>query len=277
MSAHPRLALNTATTKYLTLDEAVQGCVDAGIKGIGLWRDRVAEVGAAKAGALVKDAGLTVTSLCRGGFFTETEPGKRKDAMDDNRRAISEAAEVGAPYLVLVVGGMGEGSKDLIGARHAVEDALAELVPDARAAGVTLALEPLHPMFCADRAVVSTLGQAIDMSEAFAPDEVAVCLDTYHTWWDPDLANQLQRGRIALYQLADWVVPLAEDALLSRGHVGDGSIDFASFTQSVFAAGYDSWIEVEIFRADIWETPGNETIARVVSTFDRHVAPVLPN
>jgi sugar phosphate isomerase/epimerase len=270
VTAHPRLSLNQATTKRWTLPETVAGCVEAGIGGIGLWRDRVAEVGAGRAARIVADAGLTVTSLCRGGFLSDGEPAARKAAYDDNRRAIDEAALVGAPELLLVVGGLPAGSRDLAGARAAVADALTELAPHARAAGVRLVLEPLHPMFCADRAVVSTLGQALDMADAFEPREVAVCVDTYHVWWDPTLAAQLARAgeRIALYQVSDWVLPLAADALLSRGHLGDGSIDTASITDLVTAAGYTGWIEVEIFRQDVWDAPGRDTVARVVSTFD---------
>lgn len=270
MNAHPRLSLNQATTKRWTLAEAVAGCVEAGIGGIGLWRDRVAEVGTRRAARIVADAGLTVTSLCRGGFLTDAEPAARKASYDDNRRAIDEAALVGAPELLLVVGGLPAGSRDLVGARTAVADALAELAPHARAAGIRLVLEPLHPMFCADRAVLSTLGEALDMAAAFEPSEVGVCVDSYHVWWDPALAAQLARAgdRIALYQVSDWVVPLAADALLSRGHLGDGCIDVAAITDLVTAAGYTGWIEVEIFRQDVWDAPGRDTVARVVSTFD---------
>jgi sugar phosphate isomerase/epimerase len=279
MSAHARLSLNQATTKHWTLPEAVAGCVEAGIGGIGLWRDRVAEVGAGRAARLVADAGLTVTSLCRGGFLSDAEPAARKAAYDDNRRAVDEAALVGARELVLVVGGLPEGSRDLVGARAAVADALEALVPYAAAAGVRLALEPLHPIFCADRAVLSTLGQELDLAAGFAPGEVGVCVDAYHVWWDPDLPAQLDRaaGRIALFQVADWVVPLAADALLSRGHLGAGSIDFPAITAMVTAAGYAGWVEVEIFRQDVWDAPGRDTVTRVVSTFDELVAPALPD
>ncbi len=277
MTAHPRLSLNQATTKRWTLSEAVAGCAAAGVGGIGLWRDRVAEVGAGRAARIVADAGLTVTSLCRGGFLSDAEPAARKAAYDDNRRAVDEAALVGAPELLLVVGGLPAGSRDLAGARAAVEDALAALVPHAQAAGVRLVLEPLHPMFCADRAVLSTLGHALDMASAYTAEQVGVCVDTYHVWWDPTLPDQLVRaaGRIALYQVSDWVLPLAADALLSRGHLGDGCIDFAAITGQVSAAGYSGWVEVEIFRQDVWEAPGRETVARVASTFDQLVAGAL--
>jgi sugar phosphate isomerase/epimerase len=277
MSAHPRLSLNQATTKNWTLEQAVRGCAEAGVAGIGLWRDRVAEVGAERAAALVARAGLTVTSLCRGGFFTAGTPAGRKAAISENQRAIDEAAALGPTELVLVVGGLPEGARDLAGARAMVTEAVAELVPYARAAGVRLALEPMHPMFCADRGVLSTLGQALDLAAQFAPDEVGVCVDTYHVWWDPDLPAQLARcaGRLALFQLADWVVPLAPDALLSRGHLGDGCIDFPGLSAAVHGLGYTGWVEVEIFRQEVWDAPGRDTLARVISSFDRLVAPAI--
>ncbi|MBB5872248.1 sugar phosphate isomerase/epimerase [Allocatelliglobosispora scoriae] len=262
-----KLSLNTATVKRLTLAEAVAGCVDAGITGIGVWRDRVAEAGGGAAAAkIIGDAGLVVTSLCRGGFFTR--PGWEAD----NRAAITEAAELGTRELVLVVGGLAPDSRDLPGARALVLDALEQLVPHAREVGVRLAIEPLHPMFCADRAVVSTLGQALDLASHFAPQEVGVVVDTYHVWWDPQLFEQIARaaGRISAYQVCDWTLPLPADVLLGRGHVGDGHIEFAPITAAVLAAGYEGHVEVEIFNEQIWAAPGNETIATVVSRHTTH-------
>ncbi|MFF2650182.1 sugar phosphate isomerase/epimerase family protein [Streptomyces sp. NPDC058045] len=270
-----RLSLNTATTKRWTLPEAVAGCVEAGIGGIGLWRDRVAETGVRRAARLVRDAGLTVTTLCRGGFLTATGPRERAAALADNRRAIEEAAELGTGTLVLVVGGLPEGSRDLPGARTAVQDAIAELAPYAAELGVRLAVEPLHPMFCADRAVVSTLGQALDLAEGFPVEQVGVVVDSYHVWWDPQLAEQIARAgeRIAAYQVCDWVTPLPADTLLGRGHVGDGHIDVRALTEAVDTAGYTGWIEVEIFNQAIWDTPGARTLRTVVERHLAHVAP----
>jgi sugar phosphate isomerase/epimerase len=153
-----------------------------------------------------------------------------------------------------------------------VADALAALAPDASQHGVRLAIEPLHPMFCADRAVVSTLAQALDLAEPFVPQEVGVVVDTYHVWWDPCLSEQIARarGRISAYQVCDWVVPLPEDMLLGRGHVGDGHIDFAPITGAVRAAGYDGWVEVEIFNQSIWDTPPDQTVSTVKSRWDRY-------
>jgi sugar phosphate isomerase/epimerase len=262
-----RLSLNTATVKRASLAEAARLCVANGITGIGPWRDVVADAGGADAARkVVDDHGLTVTSLCRGGFFT-TPTG-----LDDTRRAIEEAAVLGTGELVLVVGGLLPNSKDLPAARQIVADALAALNQDASSHGVRLAIEPLHPMFCADRAVVSTLAQALDLASPFAASEVGVVIDTYHVWWDPSLFQQIARaaGRISAYQVCDWVVPLPEDMLLGRGHVGDGHIDFAAITDAVRATGYDGWVEVEIFNQSIWDTPPEQTVATVKARWDEY-------
>ena len=290
MSDLARLSLNTATTKHWTLAEAVDGVVAAGLESIGVWRDRVAEAGLAQAAELVRSRGLRVSSLCRGGFMTAATPEGIAAALDDNRTAIVEAETLGTHELVLVVGGLPaspapglpalpDGDRDLVAARQRVADRLGELVGFARDHGVRLVLEPLHPMFVADRAVVSTLGQCLDIAAPFDARDVGVLVDSYHVWWDPELASQVARagreGRLALYQVCDWILPLAADPLLSRGHVGDGFIDFASLTAMVDAAGYAGDIEVEIFNADIWATPGDRTLATMAERYRRHVLPHL--
>lgn len=276
--AHPRLSLNQATTKFCSLEEVVRAASAAGLRGVGLWRESLAEAGLARARALLADHGLTVTSLCRGGFFTAPDGAGRAAAIADNRAAIEEAAQIGAPALVLVCGGLPAGSRNLPEARAQVSAALDVLVPVARDAGVRLALEPLHPMFCGDRAVVSTLRQALGLITPYPAEDAGVCLDTYHVWWDPDFPRVLGelRDRVALYQVADWVTPLAADALLSRGHLGDGCVDFGAMTSAVFGSGYSGWVEVEIFRQDVWDAPAEQTIKRVISDFGRLVAPALP-
>ncbi len=188
-------------------------------------------------------------------------------ALDDNRRAIEEAATLGTDTLVLVVGGLPEGSRDLPGARERVADAVAELAPEAGAAGVRLALEPLHPMYCADRAVLSTLAQALDIAEPL--EHVGVVVDTFHVWWDPDIDRQIARAgdRIASFQVCDWLTPLPADVLLGRGMMGDGHIDFAPLRAAVDATGYDGDIEVEIFNADIWAADGDEVLATMVQRY----------
>ncbi len=254
-----RLSLNQWTTRRWSVAEAVDGCVRHGIPAIGLWREHVAAHGLEATAALVRDAGLRVSSLCRGGFFTGD------GRLDDNRRAIDEAATLGAACLVLVAGGLPDGSKDLRGARARVADALRELAPYAGERGVHLAVEPLHPMYCADRAVVSTLSQALDL----APPEVGVVVDAFHVWWDPEVEQQIIRAgdRIASFQVCDFLVPLPSDVLLGRGMMGDGVIDFAPLRSAVDAAGYTGDIEVEIFNADVWAADPDEVLTTMKERF----------
>lgn len=294
-----RLSLNTATTKAWNLQEAVDGAASAGLSAIGLWRDRVAEVGGEAAARIVRAAGLRVSSLCRGGFLTAHEASAITGAVEDNRAAIREAAAVGTRELVFVVGGLpasaGPGgparaypptttaapdpARDVVATRARVADRIADLAPYAQEHGVRMVLEALHPMFAADRAVISTLGQALDLAEPFAPETVGVVVDTYHVWWDPDLRAQIARagatGRLAGYQVCDWLLPLAADPLLSRGHVGDGYIDFAAITRWVAEAGYTGDVEVEIFNQDVWDAPGAQTLATMSGRYAELILPYL--
>jgi len=278
-AAHPRLSINQATIKYADLVTALTVTAAAGVSSIGLWREPLAEVGLPTAVRVIEDSGLRVSSLCRGGFFTAPEGAVRRAALDENRRAIAETAAIGAPTLVLVAGGLPEGSRDLVGARERVRDALGELADDARAAGVTLAIEPLHPMYASDRAVISTLGQALDLAEQFGSDAVGVVIDTFHVWWDPALAAQVARagagGYIASYQVCDWATPLPADVLLARHYPGDGVIDFAAISALVTAAGYTGDVEVEIFNQAIWDAPAADVVDRTVASFGAVVAPHL--
>ena len=273
-----KLSLNQATIKYADLATALRVTREAGIESIGLWREPVAEVGLAGAAAMVADSGLRVSSLCRGGFFTAARENLRRTALDENRRAIEETATLAAaaapgsaPVLVLVAGGLPDGDRDLPGARARAADAIAELVDDAAAAGVVLAVEPMHPIYAADRGVISTLGQALDVAERFPT--VGVVVDTFHVWWDPQLAEQVRRAgpRIAAYQVCDWITPLPADALLARGMMGDGHIDFAAVTRLVAEAGYAGDIEVEIFNQSIWDADPLDVALRTVKSFDRCV------
>jgi sugar phosphate isomerase/epimerase len=264
-----RLSLNQATVKHLGLREAVALCVRHDIPAIGLWRDRVAETGLAEAAAAVRAAGLQVSSLCRGGFFTRAGRDGRRAARADNLAAIAEAAELGTGTLVLVCGGLVPGQRDLGLARRMVADAIGELVPEAQRLGVRLGIEALHPMFCADRCVISSLGEAVDLALRFPADAVGVVVDTYHVWWDARLADEIARAgrRIVSFQVCDWVLPLPQDTLLGRGHLGDGVIDFAPISASVAAAGYDGYVEVEIFSAEVWDDPPDRTAATVRERF----------
>ncbi|GIF08377.1 sugar phosphate isomerase/epimerase family protein [Actinoplanes siamensis] len=260
-----RFSFNQITAKPWTLPEMVAGCVAAGVDQVALWREPVAEYGLDRAAALVRDAGLRVTTLCRSGFFQL--PGW----FDDNRRAIDEAAALRAPVLVLVSGGLPEGSRDLAGAREHVADAIGRLVPDAAAAGVTLAVEPLHPMYAADRCVISTWDQALAIAERHPAEHVGVTVDTYHLWWDDTVLEKIARAgdRIAIYQLADWITPLPAGVLTGRGLPGDGCIDMRAFHDAVDKAGYRGPIEVEVMNADLWERPGRDVLAATMTSFER--------
>ncbi|SDD49493.1 Sugar phosphate isomerase/epimerase [Geodermatophilus telluris] len=280
MSAHPRLSLNQATVKHASLLDALDASRAAGIGAVGLWREPVAEVGLEKACALVADSGLRVSSLCRGGFVTAPPGQARTAALAENRRAIEETAALAAagapgsaPVLVLVAGGLPDGDRDLAGARERARDAIGDLVGDARAAGVVLAVEPMHPVFAADRGVVSTLAQALDVAEQFPADAVGVVVDTYHVWWDPDLPAQVARagrgGRIASYQLADWVTPLGPDVLVSRGLPGEGHADLAGISALVEAAGYRGDVEVEVFAHALWDADPAVVAVRTATAFAR--------
>jgi len=286
MAADARLSINQATLKYASLAEALRATAAAGVQAIGLWREPVQEVGLAQAARMLTSSGLRCSTYCRGGFFTAIEGPERRAALDDNRRAIEETAVLaaaGAPgsraVLVLVAGGLPTGSRDLPGARHRVQEALAELADEAAAAGVTLAIEALHPMFASDRAVVSTFGQALDLAAGFEPAVVGVAVDSFHIWWDPQVLAGIARagreGRIATYQVCDWQTPLPADVLLSRHYPGDGVIDFGPMTASVEATGYDGDVEVEIFNADIWSTAPDEVVATTVRKFGAAISPHL--
>ncbi len=257
----------------------------------------MAEVGLDTAVEMVKASGLQVSSLCRGGFLTAAEPAGQAAALEDNKAAILEAKALGTTEIIMVVGGLpdfsvapgavdggGEatavvGGKDLVAARQRVADRLAELVPFALEHGVRLVLEPLHPMYAADRAVLSTLGQALDLAAPHPVEAVGVVVDTFHVWWDPSLQEQIARagaeGRIASYQVCDFNLPIAADALLSRGFMGDGVIDFASIGQWVAEAGYNGVVEVEIFNEDIWGLPYAEVVDTVKARYAELVEPHL--
>ena len=249
------LSLNTATVrKQWTLAQIIDGCARHGIRGISPWRDQIAAMGLKEAVKAIRSNDLKVTGLCRGGFFAE------KNWKDDNLRAIEEAQVLGAPALILVVGGMPGGSRDLAGARQHIQQCIAEVLPEARKAGVPLAIEPLHPMQVT-RAAVNTLEQALDMCDALGPG-VGVAVDVYHVWWDPKLATQIARAgdRILGYHVCDWL-PNTRELFNDRGMMGDGVIDLPLIRSWVEAAGYAGFQEVEIFSdLDWWKRDPDEVL-----------------
>lgn len=252
-----RLSLNTATIrKQWTLAQAIEGCARHGIRGISPWRDQVAQMGLREAAKAIRAHELVVTGLCRGGFFTA------ENWLDDNRRAIEEAHVLGAQCLVLVVGGLLPRSKDLPASRERVKEGIAALLPEAKKAGVALAIEPLHPMQAAERACINTLEQALDLCDALGAG-IGVAVDVYHVWWDPKLREQIRRAgkaRLLAYHICDWLVP-TRDLLNDRGMMGDGVIDLPRIRSWVEAAGYTGFNEVEIFSEDWWRRDPEEVLA----------------
>jgi sugar phosphate isomerase/epimerase len=272
-----RLSLNQRTTASWSLPEAIKGCLGAGLGAIGIWREQLAEVGLEEACRLVTESGLRVSSLCRGGFFTTTDSAEAEAAEANNHEAIEEAAALSAATLVLVPGGLPTGDRDLVAARDRAARAIERLVPYAHERGVNLGIEPMNPIYAADRGVISTLAQALDIAERFDAADVGVVVDTFHLWWEPGIADQVQRAgpRIVSYQICDWITPLPTDTLLARGMMGDGHIDFAAFTRSVARTGYSGDIEVEIFNADLWAAPPAEVVDTMANRYLELVRPYL--
>jgi sugar phosphate isomerase/epimerase len=276
---HRWLSLNTATVrKQGDLVQIIDACARRGIRAIDPWRDQVATIGLDRAVRAVRDAGLELSGYCRGGMFT-SDGAHRMEARDDNRRAIDEAQALGAPCLVLVVGGLPQFSrpgsaaaKDITGARAQVRDAIAEMMDYARDAKMPLAIEPLHPAYAADRACVNTTKQALDLCDALDPKRtglLGVALDVYHIWWDPELLPQIERAgkdRLLAFHVCDWLVP-TKDILNDRGMMGDGVIDIRSIRNAVEAQGFDGYSEIEIFSGDWWEKPMDEVLRTCI---ERH-------
>jgi sugar phosphate isomerase/epimerase len=257
-----RLSLNLITVDHWSLPEAVERCAAAGIRTVAPWRHRVAETGLAESAHVLSEAGLAASSLCRGGFFTA--PG----AYDDNRRAVEEAAALGAPVLVLVCGPPND--RDLHAARAAIAEGIERLLPFAADHGVRLGIEPLHPMLVGERSAIVTLGEALALARSFASPHIGVVVDAYHVFWDPRLAAELAgaRGQIAGYHVSDWLVPTT-DLLAGRGLMGDGMIDLPLVRGLVEAAGYDGPIEVEVINPALASVPGDELLADIVARFMR--------
>lgn len=260
-----RLGINQMTVKQLSLPDLVRECVRLGVPGVGLWREPVQEYGVRAAAELVRDAGLAVTTLCRGGFFT----GDGWEA--ENRAAIDEAVVLGTDTLVLVSGGLTPACPDLPAARARIAEAIGALAPYAGERGVRLAIEPLHPMYASDRCAVSTLDQALEIAERFPAEQVGVTVDTYHLWWDDRAPAAVARagaaGRIHSFQLADWTTPLPAGVLNGRGQLGTGAIDLRAWADLVEKAGYTGPVEVELFNDELWARDGVQVLEETVEAF----------
>ena len=270
---HRWLSINTATVRaQWPLDRIVSECAARGIRAISPWRDQVAAVGLDKIAALLRDTGIELSGYCRGGMFPASTAAGRAAALDDNRRAVDEAKTLNAACLVLVVGGLpgalaGRAEhKDIAAARSDVREGIAATLEYARKVGMPLAIEPLHPMYAADRACVNTLEQALDLCDSLDPAQtggLGVAVDVYHVWWDPKLQAQIARAgakRLLAFHVCDWLTP-TRDLLNDRGMMGDGVIDIPRIRGWVEAQGFAGYSEVEIFSTgNWWKKPHEEVL-----------------
>jgi sugar phosphate isomerase/epimerase len=269
MSILQRLSFNQMTADLWSLENAVRNCSTSGIPYIGVWRHKLGG-DAKKASAMIRKEGLRVSSLCRGGWFSAPTAEERRKRIADNRIAIEEAALLGAPVLVIVAGPAN--GQTLHDARATVLDGLLEILPDAEKAGVILGIEPLHPMYAAERSVVVTLKQANDLADQLSSSAAGVVIDVFHVWWDPEVLQQIERahGKIAGFHVSDWPVPLP-DILMGRAMMGEGVIDLRKLRQAVDATGYDGPIEVEIFNEEISKSADDGLLERIQQRFLEHV------
>jgi sugar phosphate isomerase/epimerase len=269
MSILQRLSFNQITADPWSLEQAVGHCSRSGVPYIAVWRHKL-EGNAAKASSLIRSAGLSVSSLCRGGWFSAPTAEERRNRIADNRIAIEQAALLGAPVLVIVSGPAN--GQTLADARATVLDGLLEVLPDAEKAGVVLGIEPLHPMFAAERSVVVTLKQANDIADQLQSTSAGVVVDAYHVWWDPEVFNEIERarGRIVGFHVSDWPVPLP-GILMGRAMMGEGVIELQQLRQAVEKTGYNGPIEVEIFNEEIWKSADGQLVERIQNCFMEYV------
>jgi sugar phosphate isomerase/epimerase len=267
-----RACVHTITTKPWSLERAAESYSRAGVRGITVWRDALGDRNPARAGEMLRSHGLRVVSLCRGGFFPYKDERGRADALDDNRRAIDQAAALGAPLVVLVCGALP--SQSLPRSRAQIREGIEAVLPHAEACGVRLAIEPLHPMYADSRSAINTLAQATDMAVAIGSKSVGIAVDVYHVWWDPALESEIARAgreaKLFAFHVCDWKTP-TRDLLLDRGLPGEGCIDIRHIRGCVEAAGFAGFIEVEIFSEAHWATEQEHFLNLIVQSYRAHV------
>ncbi len=273
MSAKPladlsQLCIHTITTKPWNIETAAQNFSKAGVKGITVWRDALAGRNIKQTGQLLRDNDLSIVSLCRGGFFPSSDAGKRKAALDDNRKAIDEAAELGAPMIVLVCGA--DPNQSLEDSRKQIRDGIAAVLPEAKAAGIKLAIEPLHPMYADTRSAINTLAQANDMAEELNSPLVGVAADVYHLWWDPALEQEIKRcgknNNLFAFHICDWNVPTS-DFLWDRGLMGEGCIPVRKIRGWIEETGFNGFYEVEIFSTKFWSEDQSQFLNKIITAY----------
>jgi sugar phosphate isomerase/epimerase len=266
-----RLCLHTITTKPWSIEEAVKNYSSAGVSGITVWRDALVNRNVKQTGDMLRENGLSIVSLCRGGFFPWKEAARRKAALDDNRRAIEEAFELGTEKIVLVCGA--DPSQSLEDYRKQIYEGIAAILPEAGAAGVKLAIEPLHPMYADTRSAINTIAQANDMAESLNSKWVGVAVDVYHLWWDPALESGIKRcgehNNLLAFHICDWKSPTA-DMLNDRGLMGEGCIPLKKIRSWVETAGFDGFIEVEIFSTEYWKMDQSLFLDKIVESYKKY-------
>ncbi len=267
-----RLCIHTVTTKPWDIDTAIREYSKAGVPGITVWRDALEQRDPAEVAEKIRREGMSVAGLCRGGFFAHADKEERKRALEENFRAVDEAAALGAPVLVLVCGA--DSSQDLADSRLQIAEAVAGLAERAGRSGVRLAVEPLHPMYADTRSAINTLRQANDLCETAAAENVGVAVDVYHLWWDPELESEIERcgrmGKIFAFHVCDWKVPTT-DMLLDRGLMGEGCIPIMKIAGWVEQAGFTGFREVEIFSRRYWAEDQNEFLEKIITAYKKHV------
>lgn len=266
-----RLCVHTITTKPWNIEEAAKHFSAAGVKGITVWRDTLEGRSIRQTGQMLRDHDLSIVSLCRGGFFPSIDSNKREAAIDDNRKAIEEAHELGTSMIVLVCGA--DPLQPLEESRKQIRDGIQAVLPEAAAAGVKLAIEPLHPMYADTRSAINTLAQANDMAEEINSPFVGVAVDVYHLWWDPSLEKEIKRcganGNLAAFHICDWKVPTT-DFLNDRGLMGEGCIPVKKIRSWVEATGFTGFNEVEIFSNKYWKEDQKEFLGKIVRAYKDH-------
>ncbi|MEO8584292.1 MAG: sugar phosphate isomerase/epimerase family protein [Flavitalea sp.] len=265
---YSKLCIHTITHKSWAIEHTAKKFAEAGVGGITVWRDALTGKDIRKTGKMIRSLDLEIVSLCRGGFFPSPDAASRKLALDDNLKAIDEAAELGAPIVVLVCGAAP--GQSLETSRLHIRDGIEACLAYAEKSGVILAVEPLHPMYAGDRSAINTLAQANDLAEYFDSVWVGVAIDVYHVWWDPDLKNQVKRcgekGNLSAFHICDWRTPTV-DMLNDRAIMGDGCINVKEIRGWVEEAGFSGFNEVEIFSTKHWQENQDEYFQRILQAY----------
>jgi sugar phosphate isomerase/epimerase len=268
---YSKLCIHTITNKPWSLAEAVDNYAEAGVKGITVWQNAVPDKNFKAAGNSIRANGLAIISYCRGGFFSDPDAEKRAHAIEENKKMIAEASEIGAPVLVLVCGS--SPTQSLKDSRTQIKEGIEALLPMAQNEGVKLAIEPLHPMYADNRSAINTLGQANDLAEYFNSPWIGVAVDVYHLWWDPDLEKEIARcGRndnLLAYHICDWKIPTT-DLLLDRGLMGEGCIPLKRIKKWVESAGFEGYHEVEIFSSHYWQMDQGKFLEQITEAYEKH-------